>query len=330
MLSRSLRRHGTAEVVAAIKAGRHTEALLQLNAKKRARQHEENVDYGRALCFLAGAGDALHARQALLEELRHFPDNGPARMLLYEVNGKVRPLLLPPEEVMKDEPLFGLLCDALLDHTMLSWTRLYSLYNLAREICSSKCSQGGVLMECGVAGGGSAVLLAVVAAHCSDFPRRVYALDTFDGMPDPTTSDVLDNSGIPAESTSWGSGTCSALQDNVRRLAKNFDVDERLVIVPGMFQRTLPDVLKDIGEEGIAMLHVDADWYESTKSVLDLAWPGVRRGGVVQVDDYYYWSGCRKAVDEFMLDQTKLLTAALQQSMKLQAVDGNAVYFTRP
>ncbi|RNF26873.1 macrocin-O-methyltransferase domain-containing protein [Trypanosoma conorhini] len=325
MFCRSVWRRNVAEVAAAIKAGKHAETLVELNKTKRLRKRVKDVDYCRALCFLLGNDDALHARQALLEELRHFPENAAARMLLYDINGKVRSCLLPPAEVVRREPLFGLLCDALLDHTMLTWTRLYGLYLSAKEACRS--SPGGALVECGVAGGGSAVLLAVVAAHYSEHPRKVYALDTFDGMPDPTASDVLKGGSTPAEATAWGSGTCSALQENVRRLAKDFDVEEQLVIVPGMFQETLPQLLREIDTEGVAMLHVDADWYESTRCALELLWPLVLKGGVVQVDDYNYWDGCRKAVDEFVHSQARKSPHTLLQ---LRPVDGNAVYFTKP
>ncbi|CBH16053.1 hypothetical protein, conserved [Trypanosoma brucei gambiense DAL972] len=318
---------GMADVTAAIGSGKCGEVLRKLNEKKAVREREENIDYRRALCFLANSQDVFHARQALLEELRHFPNNTAARTLLLEVNETVRPLLMPPKELLKSEPLFGLLCDALLDHTMLTWTRLYSLYRLSKEVCSKE-GEGGALMECGVSGGGSVVLLAVVAAHYSKKPRKIYALDTFSGMPEPTTHDNLEEDGNlkPAESTSWGSGTCSATVENVRQLAKNFDVEEGLVVIPGLFHETMPKTLREISDEGISMLHVDADWYESTRCALELAWPMVKQGGVVQVDDYHYWLGCRKAVDEFAQREE----SEHRPLPILQNVDGNAVYFTKP
>ncbi|ESL08012.1 hypothetical protein TRSC58_04293 [Trypanosoma rangeli SC58] len=319
-------RRNVAEVAAALKAGKHAETLLELNKMKRLRKRVKDVDYCRALCFLVGKDDVLHARQALLEELRQFPENTAARMLLYDVNARVRSSLLPPAEVTKREPLFGLLCDALLDHTMLTWTRLYGLYLSAKEVC--RRNQGGVLIECGVAGGGSAVLLAVVAAHYSGHPRKVYALDTFDGMPEPTASDILKGACTPAEATAWGSGTCSALQENVRRLAKNFDVEEHLVIFPGMFQETIPQVLKEIRTEGIVMMHVDADWYESTRCALELLWSLCaegRRGARWMTTTT--GTGVEKAVDEFVQSQAMDSSHTLLQ---LQPVDANAVCFTKP
>jgi DNA topoisomerase IB len=35
-------------------------------------------------------------------------------------------------------------------------------------------------------------------------------------------------------------------------------------------------------------------------------------GGIIQIDDYTYWNGCRKAIDEFLacrgIDRAKLVT----------------------
>nr|CCC94039.1 conserved hypothetical protein [Trypanosoma congolense IL3000] len=318
-------RRRVASIESSISTGRCSEALQALNAKKASRKLEENTDYLRAVCFLAESRDIFKARQSLLEELRLFPENVDARLLLNEVNSSARPLLMPPEEVVKSEPLFGLLCDALLDHTMLTWTRLYSLYRLVKEVCT-KGTHSSALIECGVSGGGSVVLMAVVAAHYSSGKRRIYALDTFSGMPDPATFDQLDEGGmrIPAAETSWGCGTCFATEENVRRLARNFGVEDSVVTVPGLFSDTLPLVLEEAGSGGVAMLHADADWYASTKCALECTWPAIIQGGVVQVDDYHYWLGCRKAVDEFVLKKDH------GGSLLLQNVDNNAVYFIKP
>jgi O-methyltransferase len=48
------------------------------------------------------------------------------------------------------------------------------------------------------------------------------------------------------------------------------------------------------------LLHIDGDWYESVKVCLDALYDRVVPGGIIQFDDYGYWKGARKAVDEFM------------------------------
>ena len=47
-------------------------------------------------------------------------------------------------------------------------------------------------------------------------------------------------------------------------------------------------------------MRLDTDWYESTKHELEHLYERVTPGGVVIIDDYDYWEGARKAVDEFI------------------------------
>jgi hypothetical protein len=48
------------------------------------------------------------------------------------------------------------------------------------------------------------------------------------------------------------------------------------------------------------LLRLDTDWYESTRHELVHLYPRITSGGVVIIDDYGYWSGARKATDEFL------------------------------
>ncbi|KAL7695777.1 Macrocin-O-methyltransferase (TylF) [Lotmaria passim] len=361
--------------VEAIRRGRAAAALPRLNHLKAQRIDVEGVDYARALCFLSGCGagrgvehrNAFEARQSLLEELRLHPRHQQARLLLQEVNEVVRPLLLPPSAVQKQYPLFALLCDALLDSTMLSWPRLLHLYEAAERVaCAGSTVDRGHIVECGTAGGGSAVLMAVVLAereavtggdaHC----RCVFALDTFAGMPAPGSKDFLvhapptksPNQGVE-DVASWGTGTCSSPASHVQQLARAFAVENRLVTMPGLFEESIPGQLltrPDIQNDGIAVLHLDADWYASTHTALELLLPVMRRlnadketrprthappsprpARVVQVDDYHYWSGCRTAVDEYLAAWPSPPLSANADSSShaphLEDVDDNAVYF---
>ena len=49
----------------------------------------------------------------------------------------------------------------------------------------------------------------------------------------------------------------------------------------------------------ISVLRLDTDWYESTKSELEILYPKLTNRGVLIIDDYGYWEGARKAVDEY-------------------------------
>ena len=51
--------------------------------------------------------------------------------------------------------------------------------------------------------------------------------------------------------------------------------------------------------ESISVLRLDTDWYESTRKELQILYPRLGVGGVLIIDDYGYWDGCRKAVHEY-------------------------------
>ena len=57
----------------------------------------------------------------------------------------------------------------------------------------------------------------------------------------------------------------------------------------------------------IAVAHVDCDWYDPVLHCLDVMWARLSPGGVIVVDDYDAWSGCRKAVDEFVAGHDALV-----------------------
>jgi hypothetical protein len=73
---------------------------------------------------------------------------------------------------------------------------------------------------------------------------------------------------------------------------------DHVVIHKGWFQDTLPAARDHIKQ--IALLRLDGDWYASTKVCLENLYEQVVRGGVIIVDDYECYEGCKKAVDEFL------------------------------
>lgn len=73
--------------------------------------------------------------------------------------------------------------------------------------------------------------------------------------------------------------------------------DNDVHLVKGLFQDTL-----HIGDQ-VALAHIDADWYESVMTCLTRIAPRLISGGVLVIDDYDDWSGCRTAVDEYFADR---------------------------
>jgi predicted O-linked N-acetylglucosamine transferase (SPINDLY family)/predicted O-methyltransferase YrrM len=201
-------------------------------------------------------------------------------------------------------------------YTLLSDERLFSLYSLAREICLNDLP--GNFVECGSCKGGSAALLATVIKNYSQRPRKIYAFDTFEGMPEPSEFDYHNK--IAANDTGFGVGTLKApIDQNLNVVCKLLQVESFVVPIKGLFADTLPVYKSEIGE--IALLHADGDWYESTLDIFNNLYENVISDGIVQIDDYGHWDGCRKAIHEF--------EEANSEHFFLHDIDYTGVYFQK-
>ncbi len=178
--------------------------------------------------------------------------------------------------------------------TLLSERRLTALYTLARDLCQRDVS--GNFVECGTYKGGAAAVLAHVIKSYSRRPRRIYCCDSFAGMPEPTSFDT--HQGVSANQTRFGAGTLKApLEEGLDEICRRLQVRDVVTPVPGWFADTLPKMKDEFGT--IALLHADGDWYTSTLDVFRNLFDSVTPGGMIQIDDYGHWEGCRKAVHQF-------------------------------
>lgn len=301
-----------ARAAEAHRAGDHHEALRLLSTLKALRRPIPGVDALRAACF-AAIGDSASAEQARREESRWFPAT------IASLTSPITPrpaLLVEPDE----SRWFQAALEAVSRYTMLSEARLRSLHAMARAADAERIP--GHFVECGVAAGGSSALLAGCARRI-DGERRVWCFDTFTGMPEPGPEDLARN-GISAEASGWGTGTCSAPEQSVIEAATLFGAADRLVICKGLFQETLPGAAVAIGP--IALLHLDGDWYDSTRCCIEHLWQRVVPGGFIQVDDYGHWEGCRRAIDEFLLAHRERGGAAVT----IERIDYTGVRFRKP
>ncbi|MDZ4830086.1 MAG: TylF/MycF/NovP-related O-methyltransferase [Phycisphaerae bacterium] len=282
-------------------AGDHRGALGLLAAAKAERVGTPEVDDLRARCF-ESLGDASSAEQARREARRwshagagQLPDTEP------KSSREHQPVTM---DIADDDEWFNAARAAVAPFTMLSESRLRSLHDLARSVLVGQL--GGDFVECGVAAGGSSALLAGCIRRYGR-NQHVWCLDTFTGMPTPSELDT-DRRGVPAADSGWGTGTCSAPERCVREAAGFFGAEDRLIIRPGLFQDTLPFLGRRLGR--IALLHLDGDWYESTKVCFEHLWHLVATDGAIQIDDYGHWEGCRRATDEFLASRgvTAVLT----------------------
>lgn len=171
-------------------------------------------------------------------------------------------------------------------YTLLGYGRLKGIHRGVRDVISRAVP--GDVVECGAARGGSAAMMGLILKqHASD--RRLWVFDTFEGLPAPTEGDP------DYDKAKSKVGKCRGEIEEVEGLFKELGVLDLATCVKGLFQDTLPKT--EIKQ--IAFLHLDGDWYESTKVCLDELYDRVSPGGVIQVDDYGHWAGARKALHEF-------------------------------
>ncbi|MGQ9866103.1 MAG: class I SAM-dependent methyltransferase [Pseudanabaenaceae cyanobacterium] len=245
-----------------------------------------------------------------VQPVRHVPDP--------TVNWTVPEHLRPyPICGTPEEREFRELAAQVQPYTLLQDCRLYSLYRLTREICEQ--DRPGNIVECGSYKGGAAALMAAVVKRYSRRSRQVFACDTFAGMPEPT--DVDRHLGVPANDTGFGVGTLAApVTENLTKICEQLGVSDLVVPVVGLFAETLPQFRSQM--EDIALLHADGDWYESTRDIFQHLYGAVLPGGVVQIDHYGHWEGCRQAVEEFATGRG--------ETWDLQPIDYTGVFFYKP
>tara|TARA_Y100001934_G_C12305565_1_gene752225 strand:- start:166 stop:957 length:792 start_codon:yes stop_codon:yes gene_type:complete len=209
------------------------------------------------------------------------------------------------------------------DHTMLPKERLVTLYQQV-----SYCEKNripGCYVECGVWKGGAIGLMALANLNIGRERRQIHLFDAFQEICEPDA--VVDGEQAirevelltgrkgqykgtlePVHGIYNSLGGPGTLAENQKLLEEVINYPEEFISYHvGWFQDTLPSHHEQIGQ--IAILRLDGDWYASTKVCLDYLFDKVAKGGVVIIDDYGVYEGCRRAVDEFIAQ--KQITAYL-------------------
>jgi O-methyltransferase len=179
---------------------------------------------------------------------------------------------------------------AVRPYTMVGYGRLLGLYKAVNQVIAGGIP--GDIVECGSARGGSAALMGLVLKK-SDPGRRLWVFDSFEGQPPPSGEDP------DYEKARHYTGAWRGSIEEVSELFDRLGLSNLTVLVKGRFA----DTLEKSDVRRIAVLHIDADWYESVKICLDKFWDRLAPGGIVQVDDYGEWAGARKAVHQFVAER---------------------------
>jgi O-methyltransferase len=199
--------------------------------------------------------------------------------------------------------------------TYLSYRSLRNIEQCLRQV--GKRNVPGVILEAGVALGGSAVIIAKLMPEGREF----HGYDVFGMIPPPGEQDGVQartryETIASGESKGIGGEIYYGYRDNLyARVLETFS-DYRLAVDGkhislhrGLFEDTL-----DLAGKAVAFAHLDCDWYEPVKLCLDRIYPALSPGGFVISDDYYNYEGATRAVDEFVATHADMHTIASRRS----------------
>jgi len=252
-----------------------------------------NINWPKLLTADFALGKILNLRKA-------FADN--VSLLIRE----------PTRESLK---LAKLILKVKPEYTMVSNKNLITLYRLVQR--ADKLGLPGDIVECGVWNGGSAAVMGLARAQhtLSEKNRLVWLFDSFQGLPAPTEKDGK------LERKHYFEGWCRGDVNRVKRIFAKLGVPSDLIkIVPGWFENTLRTAPVD----RVAILHIDADWYESVKLVLDVFYDKVVPGGFVILNDYGAWPGCNQALADFFTEH------GINDIVMSQVEPSTGAYFQKP
>lgn len=188
--------------------------------------------------------------------------------------------------------------------TYLSPVKLRRLHEALDEV--DGCAVPGAIVEFGIALGGSATALAARRGG-----RDFHGFDVFGQIPAPDPDKdgarAVRRYEVIAEGASTGIrgddyyGYMTDLHERVAATmaAHGVPVDgDTVALHQGLFDESWPRVADRIPR--IALAHIDCDWHDPVAFCLEAIAARVSPGGVIVLDDYFDYEGCRAATEEFL------------------------------
>lgn len=187
--------------------------------------------------------------------------------------------------------------------TYLDKAALLDLFLAVKSV--EQLSGKGTIIEAGCALGGSAIVIAAAKSKTTTFQ----IFDTFGLIPPPSSNDENDSINRYDEIISGnaqgieGNTYYGYLKDLKTQVELNFEQagystsENQIELIQGLFEDKLWI------KQPVILAHLDCDWYNSVLVCLERIVPNLVTGGILVIDDYYHWTGCRKAVDYYFLDK---------------------------
>jgi O-methyltransferase len=197
--------------------------------------------------------------------------------------------------------------EAATPYTMTSPERLYALRRAVEYI--TRANIPGEIVECGVWKGGSMMATARALVKLQATQRKLFLFDTFEGMTPPQEVDrsVKGQSALKMLETEPKDGSwfwAIAPLDGVKQVMQSTGYpSENINYVKGPVEETIPEK----APEKIALLRLDTDWFQSTYHEMTHLYPRLVAGGVLIIDDYGYWEGARRAIDQYFAEKNLMV-----------------------
>lgn len=190
----------------------------------------------------------------------------------------------PLRQQVSRDPLYRKARRAALGKTLVQELNRINLYLLIRFYLGGMPSQD--VAEIGAYHGGNAFFMATLLAEL--YPKaRVYAFDTFEGLPDSTRGHDLHRAG------DFGDASLAAVKAAAR--ARKLD---NIEFVAGDVRETLKSF-----EGPLALAHIDLAIYDPIAVAQHLLWERLVEGGYLVYDDANVSNcvGATRAVEEFLV-----------------------------
>ena len=209
----------------------------------------------------------------------------------------------------------NLLNDCSSESLNIGRERFLSLYEAINYVFKNNIE--GDFVECGVYKGGSSMMMAHLINKTSS-KKKLWMYDTFAGMALPDENDI-DIKGVSAKKfldkkikkenndDIWAFSSLEYVKKNINKTGINQDQCEYVI---GPVEKTL----KIKKPNRISLLRLDTDFYSSTKFELDYLYSSLSKNGIIIIDDYGHWKGCKKAVDDFFKQKKNFFFSKIDYS----------------
>ena len=164
------------------------------------------------------------------------------------------------------------------------------------DIVKKRFKEGFSIAEFGVGRGGSAFILAYLA---NKVKGNLTLFDVFGLIPPPSLIDGVEATRRYSYILHNENDTYYGKIPNLLKIIQNelyeYINPAKVNFVVGYYEDVLP--LSKI-DESYAFVHIDCDWYNSYRAVLDFLEKRLVPKAILQLDDYTTWEGASKAVAE--------------------------------